>query len=253
MKQYRTRTVENVLAELQEIAEQGYLHVAFVDDCFPVDIRQAHMLFQRIIDAQLNLRFSITATRVDLMDKALFELMKQAGVTHIQFGLESGNQDVLDYYHKQTTVETIRNAVHVSHDIGFFTAGSFIFGAPFETQEHFERTLAFAKSLPLDSVSFIPLRYMVGSELWNQAVGAGIINADEYLVIADKNRGLGTYTKDQLMTFCFNAQRAYYLRPRFFLNLLETSLRNNDMSQIQSFISVLFTSFSDLFATGNTP
>jgi len=251
MKQYRTRTIENVLSELREISDQGYLHVAFVDDCFPVDTRQAHLLFQRIIDEHIELRFSISATRVDLMDKALFDLMKQAGVTHIQFGLESGNQDVLDYYHKQTTVETIRNAVQCSHDTGLFTAGSFILGAPFETQDHFNRTLAFAKSLPLDSVSFIPLRYMVGSELWSQAVATGAIGADEYLVTADKNRGLGMYTKEELIAFCFNAQRAYYLRPRFFLNLLKTSLRNNDMSQMQSLISVLFTSFPELFATGD--
>jgi anaerobic magnesium-protoporphyrin IX monomethyl ester cyclase len=250
MMQYRTRTIENVLSELREISEQGYLHVAFVDDCFPVDTRQAHLLFKRIVDEQIDLRFSITATRVDLIDKALFELMKQAGVAHIQFGLESGNQDVLDYYHKQTTVEMIRNAVQLSHDTGFFTAGSFILGAPFETQEHFNRTLSFAKSLPLDSVSFIPLRYMVGSDLWNQAVNAGTIDANDYLVTADKNRELGIYTKEELITYCFNAQRAYYLRPRFFMNLLETSLRNNDMSHIRSFISVLFTSFSELFATG---
>jgi radical SAM superfamily enzyme YgiQ (UPF0313 family) len=140
--------------------------------------------------------------------------------------------------------------VDLSHDTGYFTAGSFILGAPFETQDHFKRTLSFAKSLPLDSVSFIPLRYMVGSDLWNQAVGAGAIGADDYLVTADKNRGLGMFTKEELIAFCFNAQRAYYLRPRFFMKLLETSLRNNDMSHIQSFISVLFTSFSELFATG---
>ncbi len=84
-----------------------------------------------------------------------------------------------------------KKAVHLSHETGFFTIGSFIFGAPFETAEHFNRTLLFAKSLPLDSVSFLPLRYMIGSELWNQAVSEGKINEKEYLVPADKNRGLG--------------------------------------------------------------
>jgi anaerobic magnesium-protoporphyrin IX monomethyl ester cyclase len=250
MRRYRARTIENVLLELREISEQGYRHVGFVDDCFPVDTRQAHLLFRRIIDEQMDMRFSITATRVDLMDKALFEIMKQAGVTHIQFGLESGNQDVLNYYQKQITVDKIRTAVHLSHDTGLFTAGSFIFGAPFETKEHFARTLTFAKSLPLDSVSFVPLRYMVGSELWDRAVNSGILRPDEYLVTADKNRGLGQYTKEELLAFCFNAQRAYYLRPRFFLNLFKTSARNNDWSYVQSFISVLLSSFSELFSTG---
>lgn len=250
MQRYRARTIENVLLELREISEQGYRHVGFVDDCFPVDTRQAHLLFQRIIDERIDLRFSITATRVDLMNKALFEIMKQAGVTHIQFGLESGNQDVLDYYQKQITVDMIRTAVNLSHDAGLFTAGSFIFGAPFETKEHFTRTLTFAKSLPLDSVSFVPLRYMVGSELWDRAVNDGTLHPDEYLVTADKNRGLGQYSKKDLLAFCFNAQRSYYLRPRFFLNLLETSVRNNDWSYVQSFLSVVLSSFSDLFSTG---
>lgn len=249
MQRYRTRAIENVLSELREIHEQGYRYVAFVDDCFPVNTRQAHLLFDAIINEQLELRFSITAARVDLMDKALYQKMKQAGVVHIQFGLESGNQDVLDYYNKQTTVEMIRKAVHLSHDTGFFTTGSFIFGAPFETREHFNRTLSFAKSLPLDSVSFLPLRYMVGSELWNEVVNTGNISPDEYLVSADKNRGLGRYTKEELFGYCINAQRSYYLRPTFFVNLLRTSLRNNDMSFVLSYLAVLFLSFKGIFSS----
>ena len=60
-----------------------------------------HALFDAIINENLDLKFSVTATRVDLADKELYKKMRQAGVTHIQFGLESGNQDVLDFYHKQ--------------------------------------------------------------------------------------------------------------------------------------------------------
>jgi anaerobic magnesium-protoporphyrin IX monomethyl ester cyclase len=247
MQRYRTRTVGNILSELREIHDQGYRHVAFTDDCFPVDTRQAHLLFDEIVREKIDLKFSVTATRVDLMDKALYEKMKQAGVTHIQFGLESGNQAVLDFYDKKTTVEMIRKAVNLSHTTGFFTAGSFIFGAPFETKEQFNRTLRFAKSLPLDSVSFLPLRYMVGSDLWNLAVEAGKIKADEYLVTADKNRGLGLYTKEELSWYCINAQRSYYLRPAFFVNLLSTSLRNNDMTFLQSYLSITFSTFAGGF------
>jgi radical SAM superfamily enzyme YgiQ (UPF0313 family) len=160
----------------------------------------------------------------------------------MQFGLESGNQDILDFYHKNTTVETIRNAVQLSHDTGFFTIGSFIFGAPFETEKHFNNTLRFAKSLPLDSVSFLPLRYMIGSDLWNQAVSEGKINANEYLVSSDKNRGLGNYTKEDLLAHCLEAQRSFYGRPSFFINLLKKSLRNDDLSYVQSYLSILSSS-----------
>lgn len=242
MRRYRMRSTDNVISELKEIQAQGYHHVAIADDSFPVTTKQAHALFDAIIQEQIDLKYSITATRVDLADKALFQKMKHAGVTHIQFGLESGNQDVLDYYHKQTTVETIRNAVELSHDIGFFTTGSFIFGAPFETKKHFDTTLSFALSLPLHSVSFLPLRYMIGSDLWEQAVSNGHITRDEYLVPADVNRGLGRFSKQELFSYCIKAQRAYYARPAFFINLLKTSLRNDDMTFMQSYISMMFPS-----------
>ena len=248
MQRYRMRSTENILSELKEIQQQGYRHVVFSDDCFPANTKQAYALFDAIINEKLDLKFSVTATRVDLADKELYKKMRQAGVTHIQFGLESGNQDVLDFYHKQTTVDTIKKAVHLSHETGFFTIGSFIFGAPFETTEHFNRTLLFAKSLPLDSVSFLPLRYMIGSELWNQAVNEGKISEKEYLVPADKNRGLGLYTKEELFRYCMNAQRSFYGRPTFFVNLLKTSLHNNDMTYVQSYLSIFFSSIRGIFS-----
>lgn len=242
MQRYRIRSPENIIDELREIRHQGYKHVLFSDDCFPTNTRQAKMLFDAIIKENLDLKFSVTATRVDLADKELYEKMRRAGVTHMQFGLESGNQDVLDFYQKRTTIETIRKAVHLSHETGFFTIGSFIFGAPFETVEHFERTLRFAQSLPLDSVSFLPLRYMIGSALWNQAVAEGKINSNEYFVISDKHHGLGPYTTEDLFRYCMSAQRSFYGRPSFFFNLLKKSLRNDDLTYVQSYFSVLFSS-----------
>ncbi len=248
MQRYRSRSSENIIAELREIKAQGFRHIVISDDCFPTNTKQASGLFEAIIQEELSLKFSVTATRVDLADETLYKTMRRAGVTHMQFGLESGNQDVLDFYQKNTTVEIIRDAVHLSHANGFFTIGSFIFGAPFETLKHFNQTLQFAKSLPLDSVSFLPLRYMVGSDLWNQAVAEGKIRENEYLVIADKNRGLGNFTQEELMGHCLRAQRSFYGRPTFFFNLLKKSLHNDDLSYVQSYLDFFWSSLHGFFS-----
>jgi anaerobic magnesium-protoporphyrin IX monomethyl ester cyclase len=245
MQRYRTRSLENILSELREIKEQGYRHVVFSDDCFPANKKLASHLFDVIIKEDLSLKFSVTATRVDLADQHLYKKMRKAGVTHMQFGLESGNQEVLDFYHKNTTLQNIRNAVQLSNDTGFFTIGSFIFGAPFETTDHFNKTVQFAKSLPLDSVSFLPLRYMIGSELWTEAVNQKKIQEYEYLVSADKNRGLGNYTKDELFKLCIQAQHSFYFRPTFFINLLKKSLHNDDLSYVQSYLLIASSSIKE--------
>jgi radical SAM superfamily enzyme YgiQ (UPF0313 family) len=177
---------------------------------------------------------------VDSADKKLYNIMKKAGVISVQFGLESGNQEVLDFYNKKTTVEKIRKAVNLSHETGFFTTGTFILGAPFESKKHFENTIKFAKSLPLEGASFLPLRYMAGAELWEKAVKNKSIDSNEYEQHADLNRNLGVYTEKELLNFCKKYQRLFYYRPSFLINLFRSSLEKNDLSLFQRLISIYY-------------
>ncbi len=240
MKRYRMRSTENIIEELKEIHKMGYRYVAFNDDCFLSNKKQAHELFDAIITERFDMKFYVTAARVDSADVDLYLKMKNAGVCLLQFGLESGNQDVLDYYHKNTSLETIRYAVNLSHKMGFFTVGSFILGAPFETRKHFENTASFAKSLPLNSVSFLPLMYMAGSDLWNNAVKEGKISSDEYLCQADSKRNLGVFTKQQLRSYCYSIQRSFYFRLKFVFDLLKTCLKQNDFSFLKAYFYFIF-------------
>jgi anaerobic magnesium-protoporphyrin IX monomethyl ester cyclase len=237
MKHYRSRHVDNILEELHVIEDSGYQHVEFKDDCFPVNLKHARELFQGIIREKIDLRFYLTSSRVNISDPSLYRTMKKAGVVHMQFGLESGNQEILDFYHKQTRLDDIRKAVGQSCRAGFSTAGSFILGAPMETPRHFSATLSFAKSLPLDSVTFLPLRYMAGSDLWWEAVRQGKICEDEYLVDAGSERGLGHVTTHQLHEYCNKAQKSFYLRPGFLFHLVSLPLRTHDFRLIKSYIS----------------
>jgi anaerobic magnesium-protoporphyrin IX monomethyl ester cyclase len=242
--QHRGRSTSNILDELREIHRKGYTHIAFMDDSFLSNKKQAHEIFDTLIREQLNMKIYITASRCDSADSDLYQKMKRAGVIRIQFGLESGNQEVLDFYNKKTTVEKIREAVILSQKSGFITCGTFILGAPFETHEQFDTTIKFAKSIPLDAVSFLPLRYMVGADIWTDAVNKGKISDDEYIVIADSQRKLGQYTQKELVNFCKKANKAFYYRPNFVFNLLKYSLQKNDFSLPKIYISILASSFT---------
>lgn len=238
MKTFRTRSTKNVLEELKELHKEGYKYIAFVDDSFLCNKKQTHEIFDGIIREQLDMKIIIFGVRVDAADEELFKKMKKAGVTHVYFGLESGNQDVLDFYDKKTTLDKTRYAVNLSHRIGFFNVGSFILGAPIETKKHFERTIKFAKKLPLDSVSFLHLKYVVGSDLWCEAVNKGNISDNEYIVYAGSEKGLSSFSRKEIEQYCIKASRNYYLRPIFFLSLLKKSLKNDDFGFLQSFISL---------------
>ena len=239
MKKYRTRSTENIIKELKEISELGFRYVSFNDDCFLSNKKQAFDIFNSIIDEKLDLKIFVNAARVDSADEKLYRVMRDAGVCLLQFGLESGNQDVLDFYNKKTNLEQIRYAVSLSHKVGFFTVGSFILGAPIETEDHFKKTVSFAKSLPLNSVSFLPLMYMAGSKLWEDAVSDGKIPSDDYLVYADSNKKLGNFTEHQLISYCTSAQMSFYFRLKFIVDLIKTCLRQNDFSFLKAYFSFI--------------
>lgn len=240
MKKFLERSAVSILKELKSVEKQGFRYVAFVDDCFIANKKHAMEIFRRILDEKIQLKYYITAARVDSADEELYELMRQAGVVFIQFGLESGNQDVLDYYNKNTTIEKIKYAVNLSNKKGFYTVGSFIIGAPFETKQHFKNTIDFAKKLPLVSVSFVPLKYMAGSELWYNAVDQGKISPNEYVVSADKKRDLSMFSKEELINWGYHGHREFVLRLGFFINFLKISLKQGDFSFILSYLSFYF-------------
>jgi len=226
-KKFRQRSAGNVLAELQEINNK-YNTVMIGDDTFLVDIERAHKILDGIIDLELELDILIGGMRVDIAERELYYKMKKARVKHVNFGIESGNQDVLDFYNKKVNINQVKKAVKLCDEMGFFTNASFILGAPIETRDHINNTINFACSLPLDLVIFYPLSYRHGSDLWTWAVEKGSINENEHEVIADCSRDLGNFTEEEIKRFCSMGLKKFYLRPSYFYREFVKALRTKD-------------------------
>ena len=168
--------------------------------------------------------------------------MSKAGVKYISFGIESGNQDVLDFYNKKITLKQIRKAVHLAREMNFITQGTFILGAPFETKQYIDNTIKFACSLPLDIVIFQPLSYEMGSVLWFEAVKDKKISKNEYQVTADSNKELGNFTAEKLNEYSKNAFRRFYLRPNYLLGQIQKALLQKDFDHFKDVWKFLFSS-----------
>jgi len=216
---YRERSAENVIDEIERIYQQGYHVLYIVDDNFTVNIRRVNRILDGIISRGIRLAI-LAQGRVSAASDGLFAKMKEAGFVLISFGLESGNQDVLDFYRKGTTVEQGIRAVELADRYGIFTSGSFILGAPIETEAHLARTVRYAYEIPLDVVFFSVLNYARGSDLWAEAVDKGLIREDEEEVLADSARRLGRFPSEYLKRRASEAQIRFYLRPKLWMRYL---------------------------------
>jgi anaerobic magnesium-protoporphyrin IX monomethyl ester cyclase len=142
----RFRNPLRVVDEIEAARRLGFEEVCIDDDLFTRNRRHVTAICDEILARGLKLKLYIFA-RVDTVDEPLLAKLKEAGCAMICFGLESGNQKILDLAGKRATVERARRAVELSKAAGISPLGSFILGLPGETRETMAETVSFAQSL----------------------------------------------------------------------------------------------------------
>lgn len=215
-KKYRIRSAHNVVAELEEIAQE-YDSVFVVDDNFLSNKKRAHEIMEHLIKKNLKLDIWIAGIRITDADAPLFKKMKQAKVKSIEFGIESGNQEVLDYYDKRITLDQVHKAIKLSKKVGFLTIGNFIIGSPLETKQHILDSISFAKKLNLDFAFFNPFYYLKGSAIWDEAYQHGNIQENETFVPGDARKGLGNFTPEEIRTWLLHSYKNFYFNPKYII------------------------------------
>ncbi len=218
---YRKRSPANVLDEIQYlIDEYGTEEIGFVDDNFTLDKGRVEEICKGMIERRFNISWNCpNGIRVDTVDKRLLELMHNAGCYQLSFGIESGNQAVLDKIGKTISLQQVKNAVRWAKETGIETIGFFMIALPFDDRETMQQTIDFAKELDLDLIQFTVTTPYPGTPLYD------IVEKQGKFLIKDFSK-YGSYTGRAYYEMgCLNKQlveemykKAYkstYLRPAY--------------------------------------
>ncbi len=101
---YRTRSIENVIAEFKFIEENfpDVKEIFLEDDTFTGDFERVKQFCKSKIDAEIKVKWSCNA-RADVPLEIL-NLMKKASCRLMCVGFESANQEILNGARKGTTI-----------------------------------------------------------------------------------------------------------------------------------------------------
>lgn len=144
---YRCRSINNVFTEMEHmVLDLGIRDFLFVDDTFTAHKTRTVKLCEKIIQAQWGITFSCES-RVNSIDADFLDILKAAGCERIQFGIESGSDDVLRKIQKGITTAQIRKAVDLAHKAGLKIKGSFILGHVWDTRETLQATCDLMRQL----------------------------------------------------------------------------------------------------------
>lgn len=240
---YRGRSAGNVMDEVESLVKDyGAREIRFFDDTFTMDKKRVMMICDEF--ERRNIRIPWTClTRVNTVTRELLMRMRKAGCWQVLYGLESGDQKMLDLLHKGTTVEQNTRAVQWAKEAGMSVRGDFIVGTPGDTLESMEKTLAFAKSMDLDYAHFNKFVPLPGTELYQMLVDQGhTFDFTEHSSIVDHSALLYVpegMKREDYKAFLDRAHKEFYLRPSYiFKRLLQIRSLAQLKGQIDGFFAI---------------
>lgn len=144
----RLRSVDNVLAEIQHLFALGINEVNFADDTFTLNRAHVLKLCAELYNLKAPFPWGWTcSTRVDLVDKELLKEMYRAGCSSVQFGAETGSQEILDAIGKRITLNQVLEATRTALAVGLDVLCSFMFPHPLDTEETIHMQQKFMQEL----------------------------------------------------------------------------------------------------------
>lgn len=209
------RSVENVAAEIDKLAAEGYRAIGFVDDNFIWNEERTAGICEAL--KKHGIKWGCEA-RVDAITEPIARMLSESGCTYIDLGVESFNDEILKFIRKGITSEQIVSAIKLLQKYGVPVKLNILIGtSPLETKETLRDTLRKAKALKVDQVMFNIVSPFPGTEFYKMAKENGWIKGGEYQPTNVQRTSILNYphlsTADmERALFLFNIR--FFLSPR---------------------------------------
>ncbi len=235
-KSFRYTSGKKIVDQIEELQKRyGIREVTFQDDIFTFNKKRVYDMCDEIEKRKLKIAWNCSS-RADKLDRDLLKRMKKAGCWMVSMGIESGNQEILDFIKKDVKLEKIREVTDWAYKEGIKVKAFFQIGHPKETKQTIEDTINFAKSLKVYSADFTISTPFKGTELYEIAKDYGTFDTSNK---SEFSKMFPVFTpKGLTQKFLLKKQkelyRRYYLRPK---KILEFALLIRSFDDIKRYWS----------------
>ena len=198
---FRARSPENVVDEL-EFMKNNYKASSFwiCDDLFMFDRERAIKICNLIIERGLDIKWESFA-RINTVDMELLRIMKRAGCWGLNFGVETGDPEIMRKIRKGITLDQVRKVMKMIRVIGIEGKANFMIGHPWDTKETIERTIKFSKEVAADRIIFSITTPYPSTDLWKMAKNLGVVPEDDSKVNWRETLSFGDNVDPVMRTF----------------------------------------------------
>jgi radical SAM superfamily enzyme YgiQ (UPF0313 family) len=190
---YRTRSAKNIADEIEEVFRRGsypYRSYYFDDDTFNIGDRRLSELADEIIKRGLEQIPWGAMCRADTIKKETLARLRTAGLAAVKYGVESGNQKLVDDSGKRLDLGELRDMMAYTHSLGIRTHLTFSFGLPGETRETMQQTLDLAIELNPFTVQFSISTPFPGTRFYEYARKKKLLLVDDFSAFDGMSRSV---------------------------------------------------------------
>ncbi len=219
----RARSADKVVDEIQHMRETyGIREIQFYDDTFTIFKPNVMRFCQLMKERKLGVSWT-AFVRTDCFSVELAQAMKDGGCHQVMFGVESGDDDILDVIRKPIDREKTEWSVKVAQKVGLEVRATFMFGNPTETVESMQRTIDYALQLDPDLALFNITTPYPGTQMFNWAKEYGYLNTEDWgeYELSSAIMTLPTVSPQQINVMYDEAHKKFYNRPIMFARRLQ--------------------------------
>lgn len=218
-----TRSPAGIANEMEICKERfGIRNFYFRADTFTWNKDWMVEVCKRIVDKKLDVSW-VCNSRVDTIDEERLGWLKKAGCWMIGFGIESGDQNILNKMKKGTTLQQATHAIELCRKFGIKTYLFWVLGLPWETEESIKNTMKFSKKIKGDFAEFHIAYPFPGTDFYYTGLENNLFTKEE-LHRGDVKAGIVRsfdLSKEKLQFYQGKMTRDYYLSPWRIIRLLK--------------------------------
>lgn len=167
-RRYRIKDPDLVMDEVMMRYKEGFRSIFFYDDNFAANHEKTKIFLEKLIRADLDLKWTSQFSIHVAKDRELVNLLKRSGCNLMFIGVESINPEALKDYHKAQTVAMIKDSMSTLTSSGLRVHSMFILGADSDNEETIECTIQFARDSGSWTAQFSILFPIPGTRLYDE-------------------------------------------------------------------------------------
>ena len=243
-QKYRRKSPLKIIKEIEYLIENfGIREIALWDDEFVLNKKWVYSFCDLIQLRNIDITWSCFG-RVGNVNPELLHKMAGSGCWSISYGIESGNQELLDFIKKGFTIKQAKDAIKWTHKAGIETRCSFMLALPGESPEMGQKTIDFAIDLDVDYAQFFATNPLPGTPLYenSQKLGTYIPDVNNYGFSRPSRAPFVPFAyknEKQILDLLKKGHQKFYFRPAYILKALKRIKKPDDLYKCWNGIKML--------------